>query len=155
MKAIYINLVQRWTNNELKKQNQSKTNTKMKHYFAYILFCLLTITLSSFGNGKPIITFEKKVCYFGKIKYKPNSILKIKFYYKNSGTAPLVINNVIASCGCTIPNWTTKPISSGTRDYITALFKMKGKVGLVQKKLYVYTNADEKEIILQFNGEIL
>lgn len=127
----------------------------MKHYFIYILFCLLIIPLSSFSHRKPVITFDNKVCNFGKIKYKPNSVIKIKFYYKNSGSAPLVINNVAASCGCTIPNWTKKPIPSGTRDYITAVYKMKGKVGLVQKSLYVDTNTDEQEIVLQFNGEII
>jgi hypothetical protein len=127
----------------------------MKHYFVYILFCLLIIPLSSFGNRKPIITFEKKVCNFGRIKFKPNSVIIFKFYFKNSGTAPLVINDVVASCGCTIPNWTKKPIPSGTRDYITAVYKMKGKVGLVYKSLYVVTNTDEKETVLEFSGEII
>jgi hypothetical protein len=128
----------------------------MKHYIFRILFILLATPMLCFGQKKsPIITFENKVCNFGAIKYKPNSVLKIKFYYKNTGNAPLLINKVDASCGCTIPNWTKKPVITGTRDCIFVTFKMSRKTGIVNKNLFVNTNTDEKVTVLQIKGKII
>ena len=127
----------------------------MKHYFFNLLFCLLTIPLFSFGQKTPIIKFENKVCDFGTVKYNPKSVIKIKFYYKNTGNSPLLIYKVDASCGCTVPNWTKKPIPAGTKDYILVIFKTNGKKGIVQKSLFVNTNTDEKVTVLHIKGEII
>ncbi|MCK5700296.1 MAG: DUF1573 domain-containing protein, partial [Cyclobacteriaceae bacterium] len=32
------------------------------------------------------------------------------FNFINSGTAPLIINNVLTTCGCTAPEWPKEPI---------------------------------------------
>jgi hypothetical protein len=37
------------------------------------------------------------------------------FYITNTGSQPLVIQNVVASCGCTTPEWTRQPIPAGGR----------------------------------------
>lgn len=115
----------------------------------------MTIPLFSFGQKTPVITFENKICDFGTVKYKPKSVIKIKFYYENTGNAPLVIYKVDASCGCTVPNWTKKPISPGTKDYILVTFKMNGKKGIVQKSIFVNANANEKVTVLHIKGEII
>jgi hypothetical protein len=107
------------------------------------------------GQKKPVITFENQVCNFGKVKYKPNTVIKVKFYYKNTGDAPLIINKVDAACGCTVPTWTKKPIIGGTRDYVSVVFKMKGKTGTLQKSLYVNSNSDQKVTVLHLKGEII
>jgi len=127
----------------------------MKHYFFSILLCLLTIPLFSFGQKAPIITFENKACDFGTVKYRPKSVIKIKFYYTNTGNAPLVIYKVDSSCECTVPNWTKKPIIPGKKDYILLTFKMNGKRGIVQKSIFVNTNTDEKVTVLHIKGEII
>ena len=126
----------------------------MKHYFFCSLFFLLIFSELCYGLKTPKIIFDKKVCDFGIVKYKANSIIKIKFYYKNTGDAPLVIYNVNASCGCTVPGWTKKPISVGTRDYISVVFKMKDKIGNVRKSLFINTNCFEKDITLCIKGII-
>lgn len=127
----------------------------MKHHFFYLLLYLLTIPLFSFGQKSPVITFENKVCNFGTVKYKPKSGIIFKFYFKNTGNSPLVIHKVDASCGCTVPKWTKKPIIPGTKDCILVTFKMNGKKGIVQKSLYVNTNTDEKVTVLHLKGEII
>ena len=54
----------------------------MKHYFFCSLFFLLIFSELCYGLKTPKIIFDKKVCDFGIVKYKANSIIKIKFYYK-------------------------------------------------------------------------
>ena len=40
-------------------------------------------------------------------------VVKCVFYFTNVGTAPLIIHQAIASCGCTVPTYTKDPIKPG------------------------------------------
>jgi hypothetical protein len=124
----------------------------MKHYLLWLSLILFIFPILCFGQKNPTIVFDKDVCDFGTVKYKPNSVIKIKFFYVNKGAGPLVIYNVDTSCDCTIPNWTKKPIPIGGRDYISVVFKIKGKLGIIRKSIFVNTNCLKKEITLNIKG---
>ena len=47
------------------------------------------------------------------------------FIVTNTGTEPLVIQNVVASCGCTTPEWTKQPIPAGATGKVTAIYDPK------------------------------
>ena len=49
---------------------------------------------------------------FGTIKEANGNVSHV-FKIKNTGDAPLVLTRVIASCGCTTPEWTKEPIAPG------------------------------------------
>lgn len=127
----------------------------MKHHFFYLLLYLLTIPLFSFGQKSPVITFESKVCNFGTIKYKPMSRVKIKFFFSNTGNSPLIIYNIDATCGCTVPSWTKKPIPSGTKDSISVIFKINNRASQITKTLFVKSNSTEKVTVLHIKGSII
>ena len=57
------------------------------------------------------IKFDKVVHNFGK--FRKNPAQKCVFKFKNTGNAPLVINQAIGSCGCTVPTYTKTPIKPG------------------------------------------
>jgi len=116
---------------------------------------LLLFPILCFGQEKPFISFDKKSIDFGTIKYKPNSVIRIKFYFKNTGELPLVIRKVDASCGCTVPTWTKHPIKAGSKDFVFVLFKMKNKQGKIMKSLFVNSNTDERVTVLHIKGEII
>ena len=44
----------------------------------------------------------------------------VYYYFEivNNGTAPLKLENVQASCGCTTPEWNKEPIAAGSSDKI-------------------------------------
>jgi Protein of unknown function (DUF1573) len=79
----------------------------------------------------------------------------ITFHFKNTGTKPLVIANVQASCGCTVPSKPDEPIAPGKEGKITAEFNSAGRVGKASKFLNVTCNTKEKVTNLLFEGEVL
>ena len=62
------------------------------------------------------------------------------FSFKNTGTAPLVISRVTASCGCTRPEWPSEPIEPGKEGVIIISYNPKGRLGPIHKIATVYTN---------------
>jgi hypothetical protein len=64
------------------------------------------------------------------------------FKFKNTGNAPLLINRVQASCGCTRPDWTQQPVEPGKEGVIIITFNPKGRLGNFHKNATVYTNEE-------------
>lgn len=89
----------------------------------------------------------------GKLK-KDNSI-EITFRFKNSGTKNLIIENVTAQCGCTIPEKPEKPFAPGEEGIIKAKFNGSGS-GTITKQVYVTANTNpSKSHTLTFTGDII
>lgn len=66
--------------------------------------------------------------------------VEVSFRFKNIGTKPLVIANVTASCGCTIPETPQQPFAPGEEGVIKAKFDSKGRVGEQRKHISVDAN---------------
>ncbi|MDX1909246.1 MAG: DUF1573 domain-containing protein [Bacteroidia bacterium] len=78
-----------------------------------------------------------------------------KFKFKNTGTEPLVITRVKASCGCTTPNYSKDPIAPGEDGFIDVSFDSTGKNGMQTKTITVTGNFPEINKILQISGEVM
>lgn len=76
------------------------------------------------------------------------------FIVTNTGTEPLVIQNIVASCGCTTPEWTKQPIPAGGKGKITAIYDPKGVQGHFEKTLSVYTNTKPEVVTLVIKGDV-
>jgi len=76
------------------------------------------------------------------------------FEVTNTGNAPLVIQNVVASCGCTTPTWTKTPIPPNGKGVITAIYDPAGRPGAFNKTLTVYSNANPGQVVLVIKGEV-
>jgi hypothetical protein len=80
--------------------------------------------------------------------------IEISYRFKNTGTKNLVIENVSASCGCTIPEKPEKPFAPGEEGVIKAKFNGSGH-GTISKQVNVIANTKpQKEHSLIFTGEI-
>jgi hypothetical protein len=77
------------------------------------------------------------------------------FIVTNTGTEPLVIQNVVASCGCTTPEWTKQPIPAGAKGKVTAIYDPKDRPGQFNKTLSVYTNTKPEVSVLVIKGEVI
>jgi hypothetical protein len=89
---------------------------------------------------------------FGKIE--EGKTLDVSFRFKNVGDKPLVISNVSASCGCTIPETPKKPFAPGETGVIKASFNSSGKQGTQSKQVNVFANLDPAMTTLSFHVEV-
>lgn len=87
-------------------------------------------------------------------KLKSNESVNIRWRFRNAGDKPLVIENVSASCGCTVPEKPEQPIAPGQEGVIKATFNGSGQ-GTILKQVHVYGNLKpNREQTLSFTGEI-
>ena len=74
---------------------------------------------------------------------------------KSSSTvmAPLVINQAVASCGCTVPSYPKAPIKPGEKGEIKITYNGKGKFpGHFKKTITIRTNATTEMTRLYVEG---
>ena len=66
----------------------------------------------------------------------------------------LIIKNVTASCGCTIPEKPEEPIAPGNTGKIKATFDSRGRAGMNQKVITVVANTKETIHTLIFDVDV-
>jgi len=91
---------------------------------------------------------------FGKFS-KQEPVVHCSFPFTNIGTAPLVIHQAFASCGCTVPTFTKAPVKPGERGQIDVTYNGKDKfVGHFQKTITIRSNAVNEVVRLIIEGEM-
>ena len=74
-------------------------------------------------------------------KIKEGQIVEVAFRFKNSGAKNLVIDDVTASCGCTVPEKPQQAFAPGQEGVIKATFNSKDRgLGEARKEVYVTAN---------------
>ena len=74
------------------------------------------------------------------------------FVFKNEGDAPLIVANVVPSCGCVTPAWTKQPVAPGDTGSVRVFYE--GKVsGAFHKTIKIYSNSSGKRPVLKISGE--
>ena len=91
---------------------------------------------------------------FGTIK-EADGPVSYTFEFKNTGNKPLIIVDAVASCGCTRPEYTTKPIKPGKKGKIKVTYSPVGRPGAFRKTVKVKTNGTEKVTTLTISGVVI
>lgn len=100
----------------------------------------------------PVIAFEQTDHDFGVIK--EGDVVEYTYRFKNTGEAPLIIQNAQPSCGCTVPEWSKDPIPVGGEGFIKAKFDSKGKPNMQNKSITVTANTWPKTNQLKFKAMV-
>lgn len=116
----------------------------MKKLFIIVLglFMVSSLVAQDAQNQEasgPKITFSEASHDFGDIKQGDK--VEHTFAFKNTGTEPLILSNVLTTCGCTATNWPRDPIAPGKSGEITVKFNSAGKMGKQNKVVTVVSNA--------------
>ena len=90
---------------------------------------------------------------FGKVT--DGEKVEYNFRFLNTGKNPLIISNVSASCGCTVPEKPDEPIMPGETGFIKVVFNSQGRVGNAHKEVNVRSNAVPNFPMLALQGEVL
>ena len=73
------------------------------------------------------------------------------FSFTNKGKAPIVLNDVKASCGCTVPEWTRTPVAPKQKGTIKVTYNT-NNVGAFTKSITVNSNAKNSPVVLTIKG---
>ena len=114
-----------------------------------------TFAQSSTSEAKPAeIKFDKLSHNFGTFSEK-EPVVSCTFSFTNVGESPLIINQAVASCGCTIPEYTKTPIQPGEKGEIKVTYNGTGKFpGHFKKSITVRTNGAVEMTRLYIEGEM-
>lgn len=88
-----------------------------------ILFLLLLLV--RFATAQEI-TFGETEHDFGRIREADGTVFH-DFYFMNTGDAPLRIQSVLTSCGCTSSEWPREPVKPGEKARIRVSYHPKGR----------------------------
>ena len=121
-----------------------------------ILFAFTLISSIGFAQNGPKIEFSAKdnTIDYGKVTKTENGTRD--FIFTNTGNAPLIITNVLSTCGCTVPTKPTEPIMPGKTGKITVKYNM--APGPIRKTITVESNAinyDAGRVALKIKGEVI
>ena len=128
---------------------------KMKNIATII--AIVFITCSGFAQSGPKIDFAAKdnTIDYGTISKKSDNGIR-SFKFTNTGDAPLIITDVLSTCGCTVPIKPSEPIMPGKTGKIDVKYNM--TLGPIRKTLTVESNAvnyDGGRIALKIKGEVI
>jgi hypothetical protein len=130
-------------------------NEKMKNKITLLI--LVLISSFTFAQTGAKIEFKAKdnTIDYGTVSKKSDTGVR-SFEFTNTGDAPLIITNVLSTCGCTVPTKPTEPILPGKNGKIDVKYNM--TVGPIRKTITVETNAinyEDGRIALKIKGEVI
>lgn len=97
------------------------------------------------------IEFKTETVDYGTIDKGSDGVRVFEF--TNTGDAPLIIDKVSSSCGCTIPKKPDGPIMPGKTGEIQVKYDT-NRVGPIRKAITVISNASTPTKILKIKGEV-
>ena len=108
----------------------------------------------SFAQAQKVakMEFKSETIDYGEIKKGSDGVRVFEF--TNTGDAPLVIEDVKSSCGCTVPKKPEEPIMPGKTGQIEVKYDTK-RVGPIRKTVTVYSNAEESVKALKIKGTVI
>jgi hypothetical protein len=121
----------------------------MKKLFFTTLMLVCSI---AFASAQAEIKFDKLTHDFGTFN-EASPVVSCTFSFTNTGDEPLVVNQAVASCGCTVPEYTKEPVQPGEKGSIKVTYNGKGKFpGHFKKSITVRTNGKVELTRLYIEG---
>jgi hypothetical protein len=110
------------------------------------------VAFSSFRPADESLTFKAMVYDFGQIE--KGAPAAHTFDFTNPSGEAITITKVLASCGCTVTDYSRGEIGSGAEGFVKATYNA-AKPGVFSKTVSVYHSASERPIILTIKGEVV
>ena len=105
------------------------------------------------SSTKPKITFKDNTYNFGNVSIGEE--VTHDFVFKNTGEKSLIIKDLKAGCGCTVPYYNGKPVQPKDTGSIKIEFKPAIQdLGTNNKSVFVYSNAEDGVKILTIKAKV-
>lgn len=135
-------------NNDMDMKNRILTLTAA----VILLFgCTQSFTASAQERVGNIVEFDRMTHDFGDVMLSDGP-LHCTFSMKNISGKPVVIYNVVTSCGCTDVQWTKEPIMPGESGTISSTYTNDEGPYPFDKSLTAYISGINNPVILRLRG---
>ena len=101
---------------------------------------------------KTNVQFTNLAHDFGAIQQDSKNTKIFKF--KNTGTEPLIIENAVGSCGCTVPTFPKEPIKPGGVGEIEVVYSPGKQQGAQTKTVTITANTNPITTVLNISAEV-
>ncbi|MCM1302373.1 MAG: DUF1573 domain-containing protein [Alistipes senegalensis] len=117
-----------------------------------ILICAWSV-VSAVGAQAQLV-FEPASHDFGSVR-EVDGPVSYTFMGVNRGDEPVVLLDVVTSCGCTVPEFSKRPVLPGSATRITVTYDPANRPGAFSKELAVYSSERRKIATLTVAGEVV
>ena len=117
------------------------------------IFLILLALCHLNGFSQKNLVFEPSTWDFGTIA-EADGRVSHTFTGENRGDKPLVILDVVTTCGCTAPQFSRQPILPGGKTEITVTYDPTNRPGAFSKELAVYSSDRRKIATLTVRGQV-
>ena len=122
-----------------------------------IVLCMIAGLLSFAAQAQEKyaeIKFDSTTFDFGKF-YSDAGKQSHTFTFTNTGNMPLIINQAMTSCGCTVSTYTKEPVAPGKTGKVNVTYNGLGKFpGKFKKTITLRTNAKTTMVRLCIEGDM-
>jgi hypothetical protein len=112
---------------------------------------ILPNATGKFNHCISIVSWQKEVYDFGNIKQAKAVITE--FWFTNTGDEPILVSDVVPSCGCTASDYSRAPILPGKNASIKVTFSA-NNLGAFNKTVTVNFNDLKLKSILTIKGTV-
>ncbi len=99
------------------------------------------------------ITFEVTDHNFGDVNQGEK--VETTFKFKNTGNFPLILQNVLSTCGCTVPEWPKEPVAPGEEGVLRVVFDSSAKIGRQNKVITIRSNSKMGDYRVRISAMVL
>lgn len=121
----------------------------MKRYLAVILLIICALNASA----QSALTFTPAEWDFGTIAESGGRVSHT-FTGVNTSGKPVVILEIFSSCGCTVPEYSKKPILPGEKTQVKVTYDPMNRPGVFMKDLAVYDTERRRLAKLTIRGSV-
>ena len=132
----------------------------MKKFALICLFASMAFGMANAQNEKKDVPANGAKIRFLETEHNYGTIQKggdgnCVFTFTNTGDEPLILSSVRASCGCTTPKWTQKPVMPGKTGEIGVRYNT-NNVGGFTKTVTITSNAvNEARVVVKIKGNVV
>ena len=100
------------------------------------------------------LVFEPSQWDFGTI-HENNGPVSHTFTGTNRSDRPLVILDVVTTCGCTVPEFSKQPILPGAETQVTVTYDPTNRPGAFDRDLWIYSSDRKRIATLSIRGSVI
>ena len=129
--------------------------------FAILLFtAILCGSVAAFAQSEKqsqpedkVVRFDTKTHDFGDVLLSDGP-LSCEFVMTNISDSPIVIHNIVSSCGCTVPDYSKQPIQPGKSATIAVTYSNDQGPYPFSKTITVYVSGVNRPVVLKIKGQV-